>query len=185
MLDISQKPMEVAPTAHYSMGGILVDSYNHSTSVKGLFAAGEVAGGLHGANRLGGNSLAEILVFGKLSGSAASCYSMKLKAQIRSQIAIKKAHENISKVIKNGEELVIVLQNELCKVMWEKCGVIKNEQKLKLGLKKIDEIENRAYCVDIRISDKNFQDLINLFDLNSSIKTAKATLLSAFRKKRE
>tara|TARA_B100000886_G_C20426782_1_gene494536 strand:+ start:7528 stop:9273 length:1746 start_codon:yes stop_codon:yes gene_type:complete len=183
MLDISQKPMEVAPTAHYSMGGILVDSYNHSTSVKGLFAAGEVAGGLHGANRLGGNSLAEILVFGKLSGIAASSYSIKLKAQIRSQMAIKKIHENINKFIKNGEELVIALQNELSKVMWEKCGVIKNEEKLKLALEKIDEIEKRAYCVDIRISDNNFQDLIKLFDLNSSIKTAKATLLSAIERK--
>ena len=57
MLDISEQPMEVAPMAHYSMGGLEVNPINHSTCVKGLFAAGEAAGGLHGANRLGGNSL--------------------------------------------------------------------------------------------------------------------------------
>ena len=75
MLDITKSPMEVAPTAHYSMGGIKVSSDEHSTEISGLFAAGEVAGGLHGANRLGGNSLAEILVFGKSSGNAAVEFS--------------------------------------------------------------------------------------------------------------
>ena len=69
MLDISKSPMEVAPTAHYSMGGILVNPKDLSTNIEGLFAAGEVAGGLHGANRLGGNSLAEILIFGKRAGT--------------------------------------------------------------------------------------------------------------------
>ena len=67
MLDISKSAMEVAPTAHYSMGGIHVDPNKCSTDIEGLFAAGEVAGGLHGANRLGGNSLAEILIFWKNS----------------------------------------------------------------------------------------------------------------------
>lgn len=183
MLDISEKPMEVAPTAHYTMGGILVHSHDHSTSVKGLFAAGEVAGGLHGANRLGGNSLAEILVFGKLSGLAAVNYSLNLKSQIRSQISINKAHENINRLIKNGKELVLVLQNDLSKVMWEKCGVIKDEEQLNDGLKLISEIEDRINQVDIRINDKDFRDIVNLFDLNSSVKTAKATILSAKARK--
>ena len=67
MLDISKHPMEVAPTAHYSMGGVMVDPETHSTGVNGLYAAGECTSGVHGANRLGGNSLAEILVFGKIA----------------------------------------------------------------------------------------------------------------------
>ena len=71
--------MEVAPTAHYSMGGIKVSAGNHETKIDGLFAAGEVAGGLHGANRLGGNSLAEILVFGRRVGKAATTYSKSTK----------------------------------------------------------------------------------------------------------
>ena len=68
MLDISRQPMEVAPTAHYSMGGIVVDPDTHATDVAGLYAAGECTAGLHGANRLGGNSLAETVVFGRRAG---------------------------------------------------------------------------------------------------------------------
>ena len=82
MLDISKEPMEVSPTAHYSMGGILVNPEDLSTSVDGLFAAGEVAGGLHGANRLGGNSLAEIIIFGRRAGIAASKYSKNIFLKI-------------------------------------------------------------------------------------------------------
>ena len=85
MLDISKSPMEVAPTAHYSMGGILVNPESLSTSVLGLFAAGEVAGGLHGANRLGGNSLAEILIFGKRAGIS----SFRIFKKYTSSIKIK------------------------------------------------------------------------------------------------
>ena len=112
MLDISKNPMEVAPTAHYSMGGLLVNPENLSTSVHGLFAAGEVSGGLHGANRLGGNSLAEIIIFGKRAGVASANYSKNLKQQIRSNKIIYLAHDNINKFIKNGNELVRPLQNE-------------------------------------------------------------------------
>lgn len=79
MLDISKLLIEVAPTAHYSMGRVLVEPNNLSTCIDGLFAAGEVAGGLYGANRLGGNSLAEILIFGKRAGIASMKYSRSLK----------------------------------------------------------------------------------------------------------
>ena len=99
MLDISKEPMEVAPTAHYSMGGIVMSPEEHCTSVSGLYAAGEVVGGLHGANRLGGNSLAEILIFGKRTGMASVNYSNQLKHQIRSDISIKNAHDHIDKFI--------------------------------------------------------------------------------------
>ena len=100
MLDISKQPMEVAPTAHYSMGGIVLDAEKHSTPIKGLYAAGEVAGGLHGANRLGGNSLAEILIFGRRAGIASIEYSNNLSAQIRSKKVVQEAHENINCHIK-------------------------------------------------------------------------------------
>ncbi len=86
MKDISREPMEVAPTAHYTMGGVIVDPETHATEVTGLYAAGEVTSGVHGANRLGGNSLAEILVFGRRAGAAAAEYSGALGAQIRNLI---------------------------------------------------------------------------------------------------
>ena len=109
MIDISKEPMEVAPTAHYSMGGISLNASDHKTSLKGLFAAGEVAGGLHGANRLGGNSLAEILVFGKRAGIASVNYSNNLSSHVRSKDVIKKAHKNINNFLKKGKELVLPL----------------------------------------------------------------------------
>ncbi len=183
MLDISKSPMEVAPTAHYSMGGILVNPENLSTSVEGLFAAGEVAGGLHGANRLGGNSLAEIIIFGRRAGIAASKYSKNIDQQMRSNKAIVIAHENINKFIKNGNELVRPLQNELRYVMWKYCGVIKNETLLLEGLSKIESIKSKLSDVDVRIDEYNCEDLALSYDLQSSLFSAKATIVSALQRK--
>ena len=143
-IDISKQPMEVAPTAHYSMGGILVKADDHSTEILGLYAAGEAAGGLHGANRLGGNSLAEILIFGKISGKAASEYSKKLTSSFRCSKAIQLAHENINAIISNGEELVIPLQRELSEIMWKYCGVVKNKEQLMNGLSKLRVLGKRS-----------------------------------------
>ena len=183
MLDISKSPMEVAPTAHYSMGGILVNPNNLSTSVEGLFAAGEVAGGLHGANRLGGNSLAEILIFGKRAGIASVDYSRKLNQQERSTKAIDLAHENINKFIKNGSELVRPLQYELRQIMWENCGVIKSKDLLNNGLEKIRIIQTKLKDIDIRIDEHSCEDLALIFDLQSSLISAEATILSALERK--
>ena len=183
MLDISKEPMEVAPTAHYSMGGILVNPKDLRTSVEGLFAAGEVAGGLHGANRLGGNSLAEILIFGRRAGLASVEYSRNLKYQIRSTTAIKDAHETINMFIKKGNELVRPLQNELRLIMWEFCGVTKDEHQLKTGLDKINVLKIKSKDIDVRIDKYNCDDLIQLFDFQSSLLTAKATILSAIQRK--
>ncbi len=182
MLDISKSPMEVAPTAHYSMGGILVDPENLSTSVEGLFAAGEVSGGLHGANRLGGNSLAEIIIFGKRAGMASSKYSKEIDHQLRSNKIISIAHENINKFIKNGEELVRPLQHELRNIMWKYCGVIKNESLLLQGLSKVENIETKINDIDVRIDEYNCEDLALSFDLQSSLLSAKATICSALQR---
>jgi len=182
MLDISKSPMEVAPTAHYSMGGILVNPENLSTSVEGLFAVGEVAGGLHGANRLGGNSLAEIIIFGRRAGIAATKYSKKIDQQLRSNKAIAIAHGNINKLIKNGDELVRPLQNELRLIMWKYCGVIKNETLLLEGLSKIERIKTKLSDIDVRIDKYNCEDLALIFDLQSSLFSAKATIVSALQR---
>src|SRR5689334_23422603 len=79
-VDITKEPMEVGPTLHYFMGGIRVDADSQQTTVPGLFASGECAAGMHGANRLGGNSLSDLIVFGKLSGTGASEYVKALGA---------------------------------------------------------------------------------------------------------
>src|SRR5260370_9919180 len=105
MLDISRQPMEVAPTGHYSMGGIAVDPATHATEVDGLFAAGECTAGLHGANRLGGNSLAETVVFGRRAGEAAAAFSRDRDVQLRSHRAIEDAHHALEAMIHPGDEL--------------------------------------------------------------------------------
>ncbi len=179
MLDISKSPMEVAPTAHYSMGGLLVNPEDLSTSIQGIFAAGEVSGGLHGANRLGGNSLAEIIIFGKRAGIASVNYSRTLKQQARSNKIIDLAHDNINKFIKKGNELVIPLQNELRLIMWKYCGVIKNEELLLEGLEKIKKIKIKSKDVDVRIDESSCEDLALVFDLQSSLMSAEATIISA------
>ncbi len=183
MLDISQSPMEVAPTAHYSMGGIDVTPFEHQTCIKGLFAAGEVAGGLHGANRLGGNSLAEILVFGKRAGKSASEYSKNLTNHIRSQKAIHNAHENLNQLIKKGNEQSLNLQNQLRDIMWKYCGVVKDKERLIKGIEKLEELKAMTQNVDVRLSDFNNQDLVNILDLRASLLSAEATLLSSLERR--
>ena len=183
MIDISKSPMEVSPTAHYSMGGIVVSPKEHWTGVEGLFAAGEVTAGLHGANRLGGNSLAEILIFGKRAGAAASKRSEEINTHIRSKKIIEKAHENLNSSIKNGSEVARPLQRALRNIMWEHGGVVKNEEKLKEGLKKIEDLKEASKNLDVRPDSEGYQDLMLAFDLEASIVSSEATLLSALNRR--
>ena len=183
MIDISKTPMEVSPTAHYSMGGIVVDPYTHSTNIDGLFAAGEITGGLHGANRLGGNSLAEILIFGKRAGDAASKRSNEIESQIRSKKAIKNAHDKLNSFIKNGSEVARPLQRQLRDIMWEYCGVVREESKLKEGLKKINDIKEVIPHIDVRPDSEGYEDLVLILDLEASLLSAEATIISALNRK--
>tara|TARA_B100001057_G_scaffold489754_1_gene576586 strand:+ start:861 stop:2609 length:1749 start_codon:yes stop_codon:yes gene_type:complete len=183
MIDISKSPMEVSPTAHYSMGGIVVSPKEHWTGVEGLFAAGEVTAGLHGANRLGGNSLAEILIFGKKAGAAASKRSEEINTHIRSKKIIEKAHENLNSSIKNGSEVARPLQRALRNIMWENGGVVKNEEKLKEGLKKIEDLKEASKNLDVRPDSEGYQDLMLAFDLEASIVSSEATLISALNRR--
>jgi succinate dehydrogenase / fumarate reductase flavoprotein subunit len=182
MIDISKKPMEVSPTAHYSMGGVIVDSDTHKTNIEGLYAAGEVAGGLHGANRLGGNSLAEILIFGRRAGRSASERSKNIDVQYRSKECINLAHDKINSFIKSGSQMARPLQRELRNIMWEYCGVVRNNSGLKKGLKKVDNLKKSLIELDVRPNSEGFEDLMLAFDLEGSIISASATLLSAAKR---
>jgi len=183
MIDISKKPMEVAPTAHYSMGGVKVTPDEHSTGIEGLYAAGEVAGGLHGANRLGGNSLAEILIFGKRAGFAAAQHSINLTNQIRSNDSINKAHDKINSYLKTGDLVARPLQRELRNIMWKNCGVMRSETLLEEGVEQIKSIKDSLGKLDVRPDSEGFQDLMLAFDLEGSIASAEVTILSAIERK--
>ena len=182
MIDISKSPMEVSPTAHYSMGGIVVTPKTHRTGVQGLYAAGEVTSGLHGANRLGGNSLAEILIFGKRAGAAASQRSKEIDVHIRSKNVINEAHENLNSWIKNGSEVARPLQRSLRNIMWEYGGVVKNKKKLEKGLSEIEGLKESSKNLDVRPDSEGYQDLMLAFDLEASIASSEATLKSALNR---
>src|SRR5919106_4901963 len=123
MLDISKDPMEVAPSAHYSMGGAILDPPTHATDLEGLYAVGEVSAGLHGANRLGGNSLAEVLVFGRRAGEAAAGLSRSRNFSLRSRTIIAGANDELDALIHKGDEFARPLQRALRNAMWQYCGV--------------------------------------------------------------
>ncbi len=182
MLDISKSPMEVAPTAHYSMGGIVVDAESHSTNVKGLYAAGECTSGVHGANRLGGNSLAEILVFGKISGEEAAKFSSNLDIQKRNREIIKEANEELDGLTKKGDELARPLQRAVRDIMWKHCGVVRSGDSLKTGLDELMKIKKLSTNIDVRPNAEGFSDLAIALDLLGSIESAEATVRCAIER---
>lgn len=185
MLDITAEPIEIAPTAHYSMGGVWVRPEDHSTEVDGLYAIGEASSGLHGANRLGGNSLIELLVFGRIVGRAAAAYSAGLEAQNRSHEAEAEARAEVADLLAaDGHENVRALQRAVRNTMTEHAGVVRDEQGLTAGLRELDEIEVRTKNVGIHPDIAGFQDLAHAFDLKASLIAARATLEAA-RERRE
>ena len=179
MLDISKSPMEVAPTAHYSMGGVVVDPKTQSTRVLGLYAAGECTAGLHGANRLGGNSLAELLVFGKIAGEEAADFSDSLELQIRDKSTIVEANNELDLLTSEGENLARPLQRKVRDIMWKYCGVVRSGDGLKIGLKKLEKVRKASNEIDVRPSAEGYIDLALALDLLGSIESAEATIRSA------
>jgi len=184
MLDITRDPIEIAPTAHYSMGGVWVRPEDHSTDVRGLYAIGEASSGLHGANRLGGNSLIELLVFGRITGQAAAAYSRELPAQPRSAAAVAEARAEIDDLLAaDGPENVRALQRAVRNTMTEYAGVVRDEAGLRAGLVELIAIEERMQDVGIHPDIAGFQDLAHAFDLKSAALAARATLEAALERR--
>jgi succinate dehydrogenase / fumarate reductase flavoprotein subunit len=185
MLDITSTPMEVAPTAHYSMGGVVVDPDTHRTDVEGLYAVGECASGLHGANRLGGNSLAEGVVFGRRVGAHAAAYVRGVEVALRDRAAISAAEEEVDETLAGrGEEFARPLQRAVRDAMTEHCGVVRSEEGLDAGLARLDEIEQRATRLEVRPDIAGFADLVHAFDLKAMVLSGRATMVAA-RERRE
>lgn len=144
-VDITTEPMEVGPTTHYVMGGVRVDGLTQMSSVPGLFAAGEVAAGLHGANRLGGNSLSDLLVFGKRAGQYAAEFAKKYGSgsidEEQVKVAAKKALEPFDRP--NGENPYIV-QHALQEMMQDKVGIVRTEADMAAALDGLAVLKKRA-----------------------------------------
>src|SRR5262245_54329228 len=127
LLDITTTPIEIAPTAHYSMGGVWVRPEDFGTGIEGLYAVGEASSGLHGANRLGGNSLVELVVCGRIAGEAAAQYSERLTAQQRSPEAVAHARAELDAVLAaDGSETARPLQRAIRDLMTARAGVVRD-----------------------------------------------------------
>ena len=144
-LDITKQPMEVGPTCHYFMGGIKVDAESSMTTVEGLFACGEAAGGMHGANRLGGNSLSDLLVFGNLSGRKAVEYSKNLKSYPKVN------DEDVKNIIKKATSILnrekgnnpYLIHEDLQKNMQYNVGIIRTKKEIIDGVNTINNLKSQ------------------------------------------
>ncbi len=151
-IDISREPMEVFPTVHYTMGGVKVDPETCESSVPGLFAAGEVAGGLHGANRLGGNSLSDLLVFGRRAGDGASDYAEQSthSLDIEEQEVLTEIGRVLEPLEKREEgESPYLIQQELQAAMMEHANLMRDGDSLEQGLGKILDLKDRLPQVSV------------------------------------
>lgn len=179
-VDISREKMEVAPTAHYSMGGIAVNHATGRTSVKNLYAIGEVTAGLHGANRLGGNSLAEILVFGRLNGEVIAKEMgnwLPLNQKLVNE-KIKGLREMLT--VKQGKDPLTVKQ-DIQKMAWKFLWVVRNEQGLKKALKELEQFRNIPLKAGSSL--KRNEKLIAALDVKNMFPTCEMIVRSALYRK--
>ena len=150
-VDITKEPMEVGPTQHYVMGGVRVNADSTEGTVPGLFAAGEVAGGMHGSNRLGGNSLSDLLVFGRRAGLHAALYAKNFGGQLTvdSSFVESVVREALEPFERAGGENPYAIQAELQDTMQNLVGLIRTESELKDAIKKIEILKQRAAKVRV------------------------------------
>ena len=178
-IDITTTPMEIGPTTHYIMGGIRVEGDTQMSTLPGLFAAGECAAGLHGANRLGGNSLSDLLVFGKRAGEFAAVYARDHGPVAIDGTQVEEAEraalapfERVASVNGSGAYQV---QQELQSVMQELVGIVRNEPEMKQALEVIEQLKDRAAAVGV-VGNREYNpgwhtaiDLANLLTISEAI----------------
>jgi succinate dehydrogenase / fumarate reductase, flavoprotein subunit len=183
-VDITKEKMEVAPTVHYHMGGVRVDPETCETNVRGLYAAGEVACGLHGANRLGGNSLSDILVFGRRAGVAASEF---VKTKTSSPVPaedIKKETDRILAPFKSTSEVnPFDLKERIANVMWQYVGIVRKEEDLQKGLEEIGRIRLDSKSLQSKGSRAFNQSWIDSMAVWNMLLDCEALIKSAIERK--
>jgi succinate dehydrogenase / fumarate reductase flavoprotein subunit len=152
-LDITKEPMEIGPTTHYAMGGIRVNGETQATNVPGLFAAGECAAGLHGANRLGGNSLSDLIVFGKRAGEFAAKYAKENSAgkvnDAQVEAAYKEAVEPFERLAGGSTEGPYQVQYDLQNMMQANVGIVRLQNEMEFALDGIAKLKARAAKVAV------------------------------------
>jgi succinate dehydrogenase / fumarate reductase flavoprotein subunit len=180
-VDITREPMEVGPTQHYVMGGVRVDPDSTAGTVPGLFAAGEVAGGMHGSNRLGGNSLSDLLVFGRRAGLGAALYAKNFGGQlvVDSGFVESVVREALEPFDRAGGENPYAIQADLQETMQHLVGLIRTESELKEAIKKIEVLKERAGKVRVdggRVYNAGWHTAL---DLKSLLTVAECSAVAA------
>lgn len=184
-VDITKQPMEVGPTCHYMMGGLRVDAETAATTVPGLFAAGEAAAGLHGANRLGGNSLSDLVVFGRRAGLYAAEYAKSLSKspQVNVDEIDESAHTMLAPFEGTGDENPYTIHADLQEAMQNLVGIIRTEAELEHALDEIDKLKQRLARVSVP-GNRQFNPGWHLaIDLHNMLTVAEAITRSAIVRK--
>jgi succinate dehydrogenase / fumarate reductase flavoprotein subunit len=179
-LDITEQPMEIGPTTHYTMGGIRVDGDTQMSSLPGLFAAGEAAAGLHGANRLGGNSLSDLLVFGKRAGEYAAAFAAQHGAPRIDERQVEAAASRALAPFERGPggENPYAIQHDLQAMMQDLVGIVRRESEMREALDRLAVLRERADRAGIggnREYNNGWHtaiDLGNLLTVSAAIATA-------------
>jgi succinate dehydrogenase / fumarate reductase flavoprotein subunit len=184
-IDITTTPMEVGPTTHYIMGGIRVDGDTQMSSVPGLFAAGECAAGLHGANRLGGNSLSDLLVFGKRAGEHAASFASKATP---SSALGEQAHAAVAAALEpfdrsGSPEAPYAIQHELQGMMQELVGIVRREDEMRKALDGIASLRERATRVGVAGNREYNPGWHTALDLGNLLTVAEAVTVAAIERK--
>ncbi|MBA3645218.1 MAG: fumarate reductase/succinate dehydrogenase flavoprotein subunit [Gemmatimonadaceae bacterium] len=186
-IDITKEPMEIGPTTHYVMGGIRVDGDTQMSTVPGLFAAGECAAGLHGANRLGGNSLSDLVVFGKRAGEAAAAYATKQSRASAPQDApaqvMSEALSPFARGKEAGAESSFQVQQDLQTMMQSLVGIVRREDEMKKALDGLEELKRRAAKVAVPGGREFNPGWHTALDLGNLLAVSEAVTRSALERK--
>jgi succinate dehydrogenase / fumarate reductase flavoprotein subunit len=184
-VDITKEPMEVGPTCHYVMGGVRVDADSTQATVRGIFAAGEVAGGLHGSNRLGGNSLSDLLVFGRRAGLYAALYAKDFGGTLTVDSAQieQAAREMLAPFERTGGENPYAIQSDLQETMQALAGIIRKEPELREALRRIEQLKERAKKVRVDGHRQYNPGWHTALDLESLLTVAECSALAALERK--
>jgi succinate dehydrogenase flavoprotein subunit len=187
-LDITKEPMEIGPTTHYIMGGIRVNSDTQMTTVPGLFAAGEVAAGLHGANRLGGNSLSDLIVFGKRAGEFAAKFAKENGAGKINDNQVEAAKRRALEPFEHGEqsgnaEGPYQVQYDLQEMMQSLVGIVRREEEMARALEGIGKLWNRAQQAAVHGHREYNPGWNTALDLNHLLTVSEAITRSAIDRK--
>ena len=183
-LDITETPMEIGPTTHYIMGGVKVDADSQMTDVPGLFAAGECAAGLHGANRLGGNSLSDLVVFGMRAGAAAAEFAKShSSAAVNADQVDAIAAEALAPLNREGGPRPYDIQFELQDFMQDLVGIVRVEKEMALALEKLADMKKRAAGVSAGGNREYNPGWHTAIDLRNLLTVSEAIALSAIDRK--